>query len=56
MLRLRTPTHRQVHILWLIVAAVVAAWFTRGTVLSLFLALFLIVWLLGYLIIAKAHK
>ena len=49
MSRLRRPTHRRLHAGWLIIAAVIAAWFTRGTALPLFLGLFFVVWLVGHL-------
>ena len=51
---LRNPTHRQLHIDWLIAAAVIAAWFTRATALPLFLGLCFVVWLTGHLVLTRA--
>ena len=56
MSRPHKPTHRQLHIGWLIAAAVIAAWFTRGTAIPLFLGLFFVVWLVGYLVLARAYR
>jgi hypothetical protein len=56
MLRLRRPTPRTVHIVWLIVSAGVALFVTRGAVLPVFLALFFVVWLLGYWILFRGYK
>jgi hypothetical protein len=56
MLRLRRPTPRTVHILWLIVSAGVALFVTRGAVLAVFLGLFFVVWLVGYWILFRGYK
>jgi hypothetical protein len=54
MLRLRKPTRREVHIVWLIVAAAVALFVTRGAVPAVFLAAFLLLWLVGYWLLVRA--
>ena len=42
--------------MWLIVSAVIALAVTRGTLVVLFLALFLVVWMLGYGVLARVYK
>jgi len=56
MFRLRTPTRRTAHILWLIVSAVVALALTRGTVVAVFVAVYFVVWLLGYSTLMRMYK
>jgi hypothetical protein len=55
-LKLRFPTRRTVHILWLIVAAVVALVFTRGTLPIVFLGVFFVVWLVGFGVLTRAYR
>ena len=52
MRRLRRPTRRQVHLLWLIAATVVAAWLAHGAI-PVFMGLFVVVWLFGYLVLER---
>ncbi len=54
--RLRKPTRRGAHIIWLIVSAGVALWFTRGVAIPLFLALFFVVWLCGYSVLVRLYR
>jgi len=56
MRRLRKPTRRTVHIVWLVVSALVALVFTRGVALPLFVGLFFVVWLLGYTILVRFYR
>jgi len=56
MFKLRKPTRRSAHTLWLIVSAVVAVALTRGTVAVVFLAVYFVVWLLGYLTLMRVYK
>ena len=56
MFRLRKPTRRSAHTLWLIVSAAVAVALTRGTVMAAFVAVYFVVWLLGYLTLARVYK
>ena len=56
MLRLRKPTRRTAHIVWLIVSAVVAVVLTRGTVMAAFVAVYFVVWLLGYWALARVYR
>jgi hypothetical protein len=56
MLRLRKPTRRTVHIVWLAVSALIALVFTRGVAIPLFVGLFFVVWLLGYTILARIYR
>ena len=54
MFRLRKPTRRTAHIVWLIVSAVVAVVLTRNMVAAEFVAVYFVVWLLGYWALARA--
>ena len=56
MLRLQRPTPRTVHILWLIVSAVVALVVTRGALFAVFLAVYFVVWLLGYWAVVRLYR
>ena len=56
MLRLRKPTRRSAHIAWLVASAVIAVVITRGAVLAVFLAVYFIVWLLGYWVLARLYR
>ena len=56
MLRLRKPTRRTVHTVWLVVSAVIALVVTHGVALPLFIALFFVVWLLGYGVLARFYR
>jgi hypothetical protein len=53
MLRLRKPTRRQAHILWLVASAVIALLVTHGVALPLFIGLFFVVWLFGYGVLSR---
>jgi len=55
MLRLRKPTRRTAHILWLVASAVIALLVTHGVALPLFIGLFFVVWLLGYGVLARLY-
>ena len=52
----RKPTRRTAHIAWLIVSAVIALAVTHGTFAILFPALFFVVWLLGYGVLARMYR
>ncbi len=56
MLRLRKPPRRKAHIIWLVVAAAIALVFTHGVAVPLFLCLYLVVWLLGYGVLARLYR
>jgi uncharacterized iron-regulated membrane protein len=55
-LRLRRPTRRTAHTVWLAVSAMIALVFTRGVALPLFLGLFFVVWLLGYGVLIRLYR
>jgi hypothetical protein len=54
MLRLRKPSRRQGHIIWLLVSAFIDAWVARGAP-PVFFALFFVVWLVGYLVLVRVR-
>lgn len=56
MFRLRKPRRREVHIVWLIAAAVMALIITRGAVPAIFLAAYFVLWLIGYWALVRAYK
>ena len=56
MFRLRKPTRRTAHIVWLIVSAVVAVVLTRNMVAAEFVAVYFVVWLLGYWALARVYR
>jgi hypothetical protein len=53
---LRKPSRRQAHIAWLIVAAALALFVTRGAVPAVFLAAFFVLWLIGYWILVSVRR
>jgi hypothetical protein len=56
MLRLRKPARRTAHIVWLIVSAVLAVVLARGALVVVFLAVFFVVWLLGYWALGRVYQ
>jgi hypothetical protein len=53
---LKKPTARHVHIAWLVVSAVLAAYVTRGALLVLFLGLFFVIWIVGFGVIVRYYR
>jgi hypothetical protein len=45
-----------VHIAWLIVAAALALFVTRGAVPAVFLAAFFVLWIIGFWILARVPR
>ena len=55
-LRLRRPTRSQAHVLLLIVCAFLAFALTRAVALPLFLAVFFVLWVCGYGVLARLYR
>ena len=53
---MRKPTRRTVHIFWIVAAALLAAFLARGAVPAVFLAVFFVVWLLGFGVMEKVYR
>lgn len=55
-MKLRAPKRRTAHLVWLIVAAVIALVLTRGALAILFLGVFFVLWLVGYGVLARLYR
>lgn len=53
---MRKPSRRTVHIAWLAAAVLIAAFAARGAVPAVFLAVFFVVWLLGFGVVEKVYR
>ena len=55
-LRLRWPTRREAHVLWLVASLFVALLLTRAVALPLFFLVFFALWAAGYGVLARLYR